>query len=152
MRICVIGTGYVGLVSGACLADLGHDVRCVDVNPERVDEVNQGKSPIFEEGLDAILARNVGTRLTATTDLAAAFADATDLSIIAVGTPYDGEEIDLFWIRKAARQIGAALRDKDGYHVVVVKSTVVPGRRTRSFSRRWRSGREGEPGRTSAWG
>jgi UDPglucose 6-dehydrogenase len=126
MRICVIGTGYVGLVSGACLADLGHDVRCVDVNPERVDEVNQGKSPIFEEGLDAILARNVGTRLTATTDLAAAFADA-DVVLVCVGTPFDGEKIDLRYVIAAGRELGECLRIRSDYCLIVIKSTVVPG-------------------------
>ncbi|MCK6430851.1 MAG: UDP-glucose/GDP-mannose dehydrogenase family protein [Burkholderiaceae bacterium] len=126
MRISVIGTGYVGLVSGACFAEIGHDCICVDVDASKVERINRGVAPIHENGLDALLARHVGTRLRATTDLAAAVR-ATDITFIAVGTPFDGKRIDLRYVREAARQIGAALRDKPGYHVVVVKSTVVPG-------------------------
>lgn len=126
MRISVIGTGYVGLVSGACFAEIGHDCICVDVDAGKVARINAGDPPIHENGLDALLARHVGTRLSATTDLAAAVRDS-EITFIAVGTPFDGERIDLSFIRAAARQIGAALRDKAGYHVVVVKSTVVPG-------------------------
>ncbi len=126
MRVSIIGTGYVGLVSGACLAALGHDVICVDVDPSKVDRINAGDPPIYEAGLAEILAETVGSRLTATTDLRTAVLD-TDLSIIAVGTPFDGDEIDLTYIRQVSEQIGRVLKDKDGYHVVVVKSTVVPG-------------------------
>lgn len=126
MRISVIGTGYVGLVSGACFAEIGHHCICVDVDVAKVECINRSESPIHENGLGALLARNVGTRLTATTDLAAAMRDS-EITFIAVGTPFDGQHIDLTYIREAARQIGAALREKDDYHVVVVKSTVVPG-------------------------
>lgn len=129
MRVSIIGTGYVGLVSGTALAEIGHTVTCVDIDQAKVDSINNGKSPIYEEGLDALLQRNSGVRLSATTDLNAAVL-ASDLTLIAVGTPFDGEEIDLRHVRGAARQIGEALRDKDGYHVVVVKSTVVPGTTT----------------------
>ena len=126
MRISVIGTGYVGLVSGACFAETGHDCICVDVDASKVDRINRGEPPIHENGLDALLKRHVGTRLKATTDLRAAVLDS-DITLIAVGTPFDGTRIDLSFIREAARQIGVALRDKAAYHVVVVKSTVVPG-------------------------
>lgn len=126
MKISVIGTGYVGLVSGVCLADTGHEVICVDVDPAKVDQINAGQAPIYEKGLEELLTRHRGEGLRATTDLKAAVA-ATDLSLIAVGTPFDGEAIDLSFIRTAAEQIGTALKAKDGYHVVVVKSTVVPG-------------------------
>ena len=126
MRISVIGTGYVGLVSGACFAEVGHDVTCVDLDAAKVERINAGKTPIHEEGLEAMLGRLVGTRLRATTDLAAAV-QGSDITFIAVGTPFDGRHIDLGYIRESARQIGAALRGKSGYHVVVVKSTVVPG-------------------------
>lgn len=126
MKVSVIGTGYVGLVSGVCLADRGHRVTCVDVDRAKIDLIRKGVPPIHEEGLEALLARNLGSTLEATTELTEAVR-TTDLSIIAVGTPFDGDEIDLSYIREAARQIGAALREKDGYHVVVVKSTVVPG-------------------------
>jgi len=126
VRVAVIGSGYVGLVTGACLAGLGHDVTCVDVDPEKVRRINAAEPPIHEAGLPELLARTVGRSLRATTDLAAAVRDA-ELTMIAVGTPFDGTAIDLTAVREAARRIGEALRDADGYHVVVVKSTVVPG-------------------------
>jgi UDPglucose 6-dehydrogenase/GDP-mannose 6-dehydrogenase len=126
MKISVVGTGYVGLVSGACFAEIGHDCTCVDVDRSKVDRINRGEAPIFERGLDELLARHAGKRLRASTDLRAAVL-ASDVTFIAVGTPFDGQRIDLTFIREAARQVGEALRDKAGYHVVVVKSTVVPG-------------------------
>jgi UDPglucose 6-dehydrogenase len=126
MRISVVGSGYVGLVSGACLAEKGHQVVCIDQDPAKVAQINLGLSPIHEAGLLPILQRQVGFGLTATTDLASAVL-ASDLTMIAVGTPFDGDRIDLSAVQQAAREIGAALRNKDGYNVVVVKSTVVPG-------------------------
>ena len=126
MKVSVLGTGYVGLVSGACLADKGHDVTCIDVLKEKVDRINRGEPPIFENGLEDLLKRNIGTRLRATLDTRQAVLDS-DLTLIAVGTPFDGKVIDLKYVKEAARAIGAALREKQGYHVVVVKSTVVPG-------------------------
>ena len=126
MRIAILGVGYVGLVSGACFADAGHDVTCVDVDAGRVAAINRGECPIFEPGLPEVLARTVGRTLSATVDAAAAIA-RSDITFIAVGTPFDGERIDLTQIDEAARVIGRALRDVSGYHVVVVKSTVVPG-------------------------
>ncbi len=126
MRVSVVGTGYVGLVSGACLAELGHDVTCVDQDPAKVRAILDARPPIHEEGLEPLLRRQVGTGLTATGDLAAAVR-GSELTIIAVGTPGDGDRIDLGQVRRAAEEIGAALREKQGYHAVVVKSTVVPG-------------------------
>lgn len=127
MKVSIIGTGYVGLVSGACLADLGHTVVCVDVVKEKVDAINQGQCPIYEDGLPEIIARNVSARrLSATTDLKRAILD-TELSLIAAPTPFDGQYIDLKYIKQIAADIGTILRDKSGYHVVVIKSTVVPG-------------------------
>lgn len=126
MKVSIVGTGYVGLVSGACLAEVGHVCTCVDINPAKVTSINAGRAPIHEAGLEELLRRNVGVRLNATGDLSAAVL-ATDLTLIAVGTPFDGSRIDLQYVRDAAREIGAALSKKPGYHVVVVKSTVVPG-------------------------
>ncbi len=126
MKVAIIGTGYVGLVSGACLADHGHEVICVDIDAKKIESITLAKPPIHEVGLEEMLKRVVPDRLSATTDLAAAV-QVSDMTLIAVGTPFDGEEIDLTYIRTAAQQIGEALRDKDEYHVVVVKSTVVPG-------------------------
>jgi UDPglucose 6-dehydrogenase/GDP-mannose 6-dehydrogenase len=126
MRVAIVGTGYVGLVSGACLADIGHEVVCVDIDKGKVDRINAGKSPLHENGLDEIIARNIGRRFSATTDLSAAFAHS-DLSLVCVGTPFDGRRIDLQYVLAAARQIGGLLRNAKKYHVVTIKSTVVPG-------------------------
>lgn len=126
MRIAIIGTGYVGLVSGACFASKGHTVTCVDIDPGKVEMINRRRPPIHEEGLQELLDANVPARLSATTDLHAAVMTA-DLTMIAVGTPFDGSRIDLAYIERAAEQIGQVLAEKAEYHVVVVKSTVVPG-------------------------
>jgi len=126
MNVSIIGAGYVGLVTGTCLADKGHSVVLVDVDPQKVAAINAGVPPIHELDLPELLSKQVGTRLRATTDLRAAVL-ATDITLIAVGTPFDGQRIDLTYIRAAAEQIGTALRDKNSYHVVAVKSTVVPG-------------------------
>lgn len=126
MRLSVIGTGYVGLVSAVCLAEKGHQVTCVDREDVKVATIRQGISPIYEEGLEALLRKNIGRSLNAETDLRAAVLNS-DISMIAVGTPFDGNEIDLTGIKEAARQVGDVLREKDTYHLVVIKSTVVPG-------------------------
>jgi len=126
MRIAVIGTGYVGLVSGVCFSDFGHDVVCVDKDPAKIDKLNAGQVPIYEPGLDALMARNVEAgRLTFTGDLAAAVAGAAAV-FIAVGTPTrrgDGHA-DLTYVMAAAEDIAAALT---GYTVIVTKSTVPLG-------------------------
>ncbi len=126
MRISIIGTGYVGLVTGACLAEKGHRVVCVDIDVARVDSLNRAEAPIFEAGLPELLTRHVGHNLSATTDLALAVRES-EMTLIAVGTPFDGREIDLSFVLGAARQVGEALRTKSSWHLVVVKSTVVPG-------------------------
>lgn len=126
MRVSVIGTGYVGLVSGVCLAETGHTVTCVDIDPAKVEKINKAIPPIYEKGLEVLLKKNAGVSLFATTNLREAVLES-DLSLIAVGTPFDGSAIDLKYIREVARQIGEVIKDKDSYHVVVVKSTVVPG-------------------------
>jgi UDPglucose 6-dehydrogenase len=126
MNVSIIGTGYVGVVTGACLAEKGHNVTCVDIDPNRVAALNRAESPIFEAGLDELMRKNVGRTLRATTDLPAAVSDS-DLTMIAVGTPSNGQTIDLAAVTAASRQIGSTLRNKNAYHVVVVKSTVVPG-------------------------
>lgn len=126
MKVSIIGAGYAGLVTGACLAEKKHEVVCVDVDANKVATINSGVSPIFEAGLDDLLARNVGRNLRATTNLAQAVLE-TDLTVIAVGTPFDGTNIDLTAVMVAAGEIGRALKAKSTYHVVVVKSTVVPG-------------------------
>jgi UDPglucose 6-dehydrogenase len=127
MRISVIGTGYVGLVSGVCLAETGHEVVCVDLDEAKVGMINRGQPPIYEQGLEELLQKNVQRgALRATSDLRQAVLE-TRLSLIAVGTPLKDDAIDLSYVREATRQIGCALAEKSDYHVVVVKSTVVPG-------------------------
>ncbi|MCS7033937.1 MAG: nucleotide sugar dehydrogenase, partial [Phycisphaerae bacterium] len=126
MNLSIIGSGYVGLVTGACLADSGHRVVCVDVDVAKVDAINSGRCPIHEAGLPEIIRRHAGGLLTATTDLATAVR-TSELTLIAAPTPFDGQRIDLSSIREIAAQIGRALAAKQSYHVVVVKSTVVPG-------------------------
>ncbi|MEH6951213.1 UDP-glucose/GDP-mannose dehydrogenase family protein [Nitrobacter sp. NHB1] len=126
MRIAMIGTGYVGLVSGACFADFGHQVTCVDKDADKIAALRRGKIPIFEPGLEALVATNVtASRLDFTTDLPGPVAEA-DAVFIAVGTPSrrgDGHA-DLSYVYAAAREIAAALR---GFTVVVTKSTVPVG-------------------------
>lgn len=124
MRITMIGAGYVGLVSGACFSEFGFDVSCVDVDPEKIARLRNGVVPIFEPGLEDMLARNKA-RLTFTTDINTAIANA-DAVFIAVGTPSrrgDGEA-DLTFVEAAARQVAHAMRPGT---LVVVKSTVVVG-------------------------
>ncbi|WP_395676642.1 UDP-glucose dehydrogenase family protein [Inquilinus sp.] len=126
MRIAMIGSGYVGLVSGTCFSELGHDVICVDRDPERIEKLRRNIMPIYEPGLDALVAKNVaGGRLAFTTDLKAAV-DGADAVFIAVGTPSrrgDGRA-DLTYVYAAAAEIANALT---GYAVVVTKSTVPVG-------------------------
>lgn len=127
MRISIIGSGYVGLVSGVCLADKGHHVVCVDINSDVVSALNSGSPPIHERGLKQALSRVLESgRFSATTDLDGAL-DATDGVIIAVGTPTVDGEIDLSQIRDVARSIGKYLADCEKFLPVVVKSTVIPG-------------------------
>ena len=126
MKIAMIGTGYVGLVSGVCFSDFGHEVVCVDKDPSKIDRLNAGEVPIFEPGLQALMAKNVTAgRLSFTLDLADAVAGA-DAVFIAVGTPTrrgDGHA-DLTYVMTAAEEIGRALT---GYAVIVTKSTVPVG-------------------------
>ena len=126
MRVVMVGTGYVGLVSGVCFADFGHDVICVDKDPEKIETLNNGGIPIYEPGLDALVAKNVkAERLSFTTDLKAAMENA-DAVFIAVGTPSrrgDGYA-DLSYVYAATEEIAQHM---DGFTVVVTKSTVPVG-------------------------
>jgi len=126
MKISVIGSGYVGSVTAACFAEAGHEIVCVDIDEKKVEQINAGIPPIYEEGLGDLLRKYAGKKLIATIDYEFAVRE-TDISFICVGTPSaeDGS-IDLSIVRAAATNIGEALAKKKGYHVVVVKSTVVP--------------------------
>jgi UDPglucose 6-dehydrogenase/GDP-mannose 6-dehydrogenase len=128
-RVSIIGAGYVGLVTGVCLAEKGHSVVCVEADAARVDRIRRGEPTLHEAGLPELLRRHVGRSFQATTSLPEAV-DATELTLIAVGTPFDGTAIDLAQVARAADEVGRALARKPGYHAVVVKSTVVPGTTT----------------------
>lgn len=125
MKVTVVGTGYVGLVSGACLADMGNDVLCLDVDAEKIAGLQQGRLPIYEPGLDRVVSQNVQAgRLHFTTDIKAAVAHGT-LQFIAVGTPPDEDgSADMKYVLEAARNIGRHMTD---YKVIVDKSTVPVG-------------------------
>ena len=125
MKVTVVGTGYVGLVSGTCLADVGNDVLCLDVDPEKIRILNDGGIPIFEPGLLDMVRRNVAAgRLRFTTDVAQAVAHGA-IQFIAVGTPPDEDgSADLQYVLAAARNIGKHMTE---YKVVVDKSTVPVG-------------------------
>ncbi len=121
-RIAVIGAGYVGLVSGACFAELGNDVVCIDVDAAKIARLRRGESPLFEPGLEELVRRNVeASRLAFTLDLAEGI-HGREIVIIAVGTPTAGDgHLDLRHVRQAALDIAATL---DGPKIVVNKSTV----------------------------
>jgi UDPglucose 6-dehydrogenase len=126
MRITVIGTGYVGLVTGACFAKLGNHVTCVDIDKTKVELINTGKSPIYEPGLDTIL-QTYAHNLTATTDTENAIRNS-DATFICVGTPSNKDgSIDLSAVHNTAIQIGRILKTLPTWHLIVIKSTVVPG-------------------------
>ena len=128
MNVSVFGLGYVGSVSAASFAADGHTVVGVDVNPGKVASLNEGRSPIVEKGLDELIRDNAANgRLRATTSTKEAV-EATDLSLICVGTPSRRNgSLDLCYLERVCEQIGEALADKPSYHVVVVRSTVLPG-------------------------
>ena len=128
MQVSVFGLGYVGSVSAASFAADGHQVIGVDVNPDKVAAINAGRSPIVEPGLEDILARTVAEgRLRATTDTAEAVGE-TEVSLLCVGTPSRRNgSLDLTYLERVCEHIGVSLRDKSSYHVVVVRSTVLPG-------------------------
>ncbi len=125
MKICMIGSGYVGLVTGACFAEMGNDVICVDENKEKIDVLNNGGVPIYEPGLKEVIERNVqGNRLRFTTDFNEAVSHC-QLCFIAVGTPQDKDgTADLKYVLQVARQIGQVMED---YKVIIDKSTVPVG-------------------------
>ncbi len=125
MRVLMVGTGYVGLVTGSCLADVGHDVVCVDLNERKVEMLRDGRSPIFEPGLETLIRRNIGhDRLSFTTQLAEALPGA-EIAFIAVGTP-EGEDgsADLTYVKAVAESFGSLVNQDI---VLVVKSTVPVG-------------------------
>ena len=128
MKVSIFGLGYVGAVSAACLADDGHQVIGVDPNVTKVDLINDGKTPIIEQDIGDLISKSVSKGLlSATTDVAAAV-NSTDISLICVGTPSQlNGSLDLKYVRNVCEQIGKAIRNKNEYHVVVIRSTMLPG-------------------------
>ncbi|MCH7495956.1 MAG: UDP-glucose/GDP-mannose dehydrogenase family protein, partial [Candidatus Marinimicrobia bacterium] len=120
-----MGTGYVGLVTGACLADLGNKVRCVDVDLEKIKILNDGKLPIYEPGLQELIGNNVSrNRLSFSEDISGSIVDS-EVVFIAVGTPSDGDgNVDLRYVEEAAEMIAQNLTD---FKLIVNKSTVSVG-------------------------
>lgn len=126
-RVCIVGAGYVGLVTGLGLAELGHDVLCVDVDEGKVDAINAGRAPIHEAGVHDLLRMHVGTGFRASSHLAEAIA-ASQLTLLCVGTPSSANgSIDTSAVERAAAHIGSALPSAEPGHCVIVKSTVLPG-------------------------
>jgi len=125
-RVSVIGAGYVGLVTGVCLAEKGHDVTVVESDANKLARIRAGEAPFHEAGLSELLTRHNGRAFRATASVEDAVSD-TELTLIAVGTPFDGKTIDLTAVLTACDEVGRAMRRAGRYHVVVVKSTVVPG-------------------------
>jgi GDP-mannose 6-dehydrogenase len=128
VRISVFGMGYVGCVSAACLAEMGHDIVAVEPNPTKVGLINQGKSPIIEARIDDLIAAAIAAgRLRACSDWAAAVQD-TEMAIVCVGTPSQANgNIDLSFVLRVCEQIGQALASQKDYFTVVIRSTVIPG-------------------------
>lgn len=128
MKISVFGLGYVGSVSVGCLAALGHQVIGVDVNPTKVELINAGQSPVIEAGLDKLIAQGIKAgKLGATTDPDQAIT-TSDVSLVCVGTPSnDNGNLNLTYVERVCQDIGQSLAGKNGYHVVVVRSTMLPG-------------------------
>lgn len=128
MKISIFGLGYVGCVSAACFAKEGHDVIGVDVNPTKVEIVNRGESPIVEAGMTDLIREMVASRrLRATTNTQEAI-DNSEVSIICVGTPSNANgSLDLNYVQRVCQEIGAALKNKAQRHIVVIRSTMLPG-------------------------
>ena len=125
MNISIIGTGYVGLVTGACFAHLGHHVTCIDIDSEKIQKINDGISPIYEEGLDSLLASNKD-RITATTEYQSIM--NTDVTFLCVGTPSRNDgSLDISFLKDATIQAAEIIKKKTTWHLFVVKSTVLPG-------------------------
>lgn len=131
MKVAVVGSGYVGLVTGTGLAAVGHEVTCIDSDPARVARIREGRAPFHEPGLDALLGEQLQKgQLQITDDLEAGLAES-EISFLAVGTPsLASGAIDLRYLRSAVSDVGALLPSLPDHHVVVVKSTVVPGTTT----------------------
>lgn len=127
MKLCIIGTGYVGLVSGVCLAEKGHNVICVDTDHHVIEKINSKKTPIYENKLSELLEKVIDSgNFKATTNLKDALKEVA-IVIIAVGTPSDNGPIDLSYLETALIQIGEYIKNNDQYISIIIKSTILPG-------------------------
>jgi GDP-mannose 6-dehydrogenase len=128
MKVSIFGIGYVGVTTAACLSDSGHDVTAVDVNAEKIADINAGRSPIVEPHVGELVAAAAANGLLRATDDACAAVLDTDVSIVCVGTPSrDDGSLDTSYVDRVCRQIGEGLKAKNGYHVVALRSTLLPG-------------------------
>lgn len=128
MRISIFGLGYVGAVSAGCLANDGHTVVGVDPHQAKVDLINEGKTPVIEKDIDELIRKASENALLSATQNVAEAVLQTDISLICVGTPSQlNGSLDLKYVRKVCEEIGEALKEKDDYHVVVARSTMLPG-------------------------
>lgn len=127
MKIAIVGTGYVGLVTGLTLANLGHRVICIDNDKNKIEKINKGRPPFYEAGLEQLLKKVLNKKTFYATDNLENAVLESDITIIAVGTPTVNNKIDLSFIKQATKQIGQALTKSRNYHIVAVKSTVLPG-------------------------
>jgi UDPglucose 6-dehydrogenase len=126
MKISIIGSGYVGMVTGICLADLGHEIIFLDIDLKKVETINANSTPIFEPGLEELMKKN-SSRLSATNDYSDAI-QQSDVTFLCVGTPSDvSGAIDLSHIKSATTELGRVLAEKNAYHTIIIKSTVLPG-------------------------
>ena len=126
MKVLILGTGYVGLVSGSCLAERGHKVTCFDINSKKIEKLNNLEIPIHEKGLKNLIFKNLNKNLFFTDNLKDSL-DKTDLAIICVGTPVSGKKINLNQVKNISKKIGIALKNSKKFYSILVKSTVIPG-------------------------
>lgn len=126
MNITILGTGYVGLVTGLSLADIGHNVICVDNDQEKIEMLRNCEIPFYEDGVSELLKKNLSKNINFSEDLQKSLYDS-EILFIAVGTPFDGNKIDLTYIEDVSKEIGKCLKEMNSYKTIVVKSTVIPG-------------------------
>jgi UDPglucose 6-dehydrogenase len=126
MRVLIVGTGYVGLVTGLCFCEMGYEVVCVDNDHAKIDRINKGELPFFERGLQRLLDAHRDNSFSVSTDLERNLSKS-DVVFVTVGTPYKNNSIDLSYVKNVMTEIGSFIRSASKYHAIVIKSTVVPG-------------------------
>lgn len=128
MKVSVFGIGYVGAVTSACLVDSGHEVIAMDKDPVKVRCIREGRTPIIEEGLGELIAKGAANKTLTGTESCAEAVEKSEISLVCVGTPSNKDgSLQLDYVRDVCREIGEAMAKKDGFHIVVLRSTMVPG-------------------------